>query len=175
MSQLPVITDALVMPGVSPTDSAWTLLVGLIIDGRQIAWGECTFAPADSDPDGRINEGIHILQEIIIPALIGQPLANVTALMSQVDEMRRAVTVVKAVTAETPPQKRSRRERFTSLLNPEQEIREIVERPLPPELRKGVSQALFSADDLIKNITIVETIAQLYSLEQAKSHPAIHQ
>jgi methylaspartate ammonia-lyase len=174
MSQLPVITDALVMPGVSPTDSAWTLLVGLIIDGRQIAWGECTFAPADSDPDGRLNEGIHILQEIIIPALIGQPLANVTALMSRLDEMRREVTLVKAVTAETLPHKRSRRELFTSLLNPEQEIREIVERPLPPELRHGVSQALFSAVSLVQDTSIVEAITQLYTLQPAKSPPPIH-
>jgi methylaspartate ammonia-lyase len=173
MSHLPTITNALVMPGVSAVRSELSLLVGLVIDDRRIAWGECTFA-ADSEQDGRLNESIHILQEIIIPALMGQPLGNVIALMEQIDQMRHDVTVVRPITAETPPPKRSRRELFTSLINPEQEIREVVERPLPPELRQGISQALFSAAALVEDSTIVEAVARIYSLQPAESPLPIH-
>jgi methylaspartate ammonia-lyase len=150
----------------------------LVVDDRQVAWGECLFSSAESERDGRLNVGVndalHILQEIIIPALMGQPLTNIAALMSQIDEMRHDVTIVKPITADTPPQKRSRRELFSSLLNPEEGIREVVERPLPPELRNGVSQALLSAAAMVQDVLIVETIADMYSLNPARSPLPIH-
>jgi hypothetical protein len=174
MSQIPIITNALVMPGVSASDSRWSVLVGLVVDDRQIAWGECLFNSAESEQNGRLQDAIHILQEIIIPALMGQPLTNIAALMSQIDEMRHEVTIVKPITADTPPQKRSRRELFSSLLNPEEGIREVVERPLPPELRNGVSQALFSAAAIVQDISIVEAIARQYDLNPTRSPLPIH-
>jgi methylaspartate ammonia-lyase len=94
--------------------------------------------------------------------------------MSQIDEMRHEVTIVKPITADTPPPKRSRRELFSSLLNPDEGIREVVERPLPPELRNGVSQALFSAAAVVLDVPIVEAIAEMYSLTPARSPLPIH-
>ncbi|MFZ0547657.1 MAG: hypothetical protein WAM60_19575 [Candidatus Promineifilaceae bacterium] len=174
MPQIPTITNALVMQGSSADVSRLTLLVGLIIDERQIAWGECILPTADSDRDGRLNESIHILQEIIIPVLIGQPLANITALMERIDRMEREVTVVRPITADSPPPRRSRRELLVSLINLEEEIREVVKRPLPLELRNGVSQALFSAAAIVEGVSNVEAVSRLYSLEAAKTPLPTH-
>lgn len=169
-----IITNVLVIPGVSAEKSELTLLVGLIVDGQQVAWGECILPAAELEQDGRLQEAIHIFQELIIPALRGQPLTKLTALMNQVDQMRHEVTVVRPVTAETPPPRRSRRELFSSLINPAQEIREAVKQPLPPQLRSGVSQALFSAAAMAANTTIVETLSQIYALQPATSPPPLH-
>jgi methylaspartate ammonia-lyase len=174
MSQIDVITNALVMPGVSVDSSTWSILVGLVIDDRRIAWGTCSFNRATSEADFGLNDGIYLLQESIIPSLIGQPLADLPDLMSQLDEMRREVEVVRPITAETPPPKRSRRELFSSLVNPSQEIREAVERPIPPELRQGVSQALVSAVALTQERMAVEAVAELYGLKGVGRPLAVH-
>jgi methylaspartate ammonia-lyase len=174
MSHLPTITNALVLPGASADPNYQSLLAGLIIDGRRIGWGECRLQPGGSEHGSLLDENIHLLEELIIPALIGRPLENVVALMAGIDEIRQRVTISRAITAESPPQKRTRRELFTGLINPEQELREVVERPLPPELRFGVSQALFSAAATVEEQTIVETIARLYSVNPAKAALPIH-
>ena len=168
------ITNALIMPGVSTAKSGWSLLVGLVIDDQQIAWGQCRFDQPQSEPTFGLDDGLHLLQERIIPLLIGQPLSSVRHLMAQLDEMVRQVTVVRPITAETPPLKRSRRELFNSLVNPSAEIQEVVERPLPPELRQGVSQALVSAVALTEDKLVIEVVAELYSLNRANSLLPVH-
>lgn len=162
------------MPGFSSTHSDRSVMVGLVINDQKIAWAECFFSSAESDQESQLKEVIYILQEDIIPSLMGQPLTNITALMEHIDQIKREVTVARPMTAETPPPKRSRRDLFTSLVNPEEEIREMVERPLPPKLRNGISQALFSASAIIKNNPIVETVAQLYGLMPAQSPLPVH-
>ncbi len=174
MSQNPIITNVIVLPGVSISDTLWTLQIGLVMDERRIVWGECRFDAAEFDNDLPLNEGIQILQEIIIPALLGQPPANVVPLMEGIDGMARDVTLVKAVTADMSPQRRSRRELFSSLLNPTDEIREVVKRPLPPALRNGVSQVLIAAAAMAQGWSVAETIAGLYGLQLAESPPDIH-
>jgi hypothetical protein len=72
MSQLPTITNAFVIPGVSASESRASLWVGLVVDERQIAWGECVLHSAESNPESHLNDAIYILQEIIIPSLMGR-------------------------------------------------------------------------------------------------------
>jgi methylaspartate ammonia-lyase len=174
MSQPATITNAFIMPGVSFTESQRSLQIGLVIDDRQIVWGRCTFNSAESEIDSRLQDGSQILQEIIIPSLIGQPLTNIPVLMGQLDQMRRNVTLVMPVSDETPPQRRSRRELFTSIINPADEISEVVERPLEAELRFGVSQALLSAAALVQDVSIVQYATDLYGLTPARTPPFIH-
>lgn len=174
MSQLPSISNAFVIPGASASETCASLLVGFVVDERQIAWGECVLHSAVSNPESQLNDATSILQEIIIPSLMGQPLVEVPRLMEQIDRMQHQVTLIMPVTVKTPPQRRSRRELFTSLLNPAEEIREVVERPLPPELRHGVSQALLSAAAAAQGISIVELAAEFYDLAPASSPLPIH-
>jgi methylaspartate ammonia-lyase len=60
------------------------------------------------------------------------------------------------------------------LLNPAEEIQEVVEWPLPPELRNGVSQALLSAAAVAQDISVVDAAAKIYNLAPASSPIPIH-
>lgn len=194
MSELPLITNALVLPGISVEESSWSLQVGLVTSQNQIAWSECRFEndpeqpavlsyahrpdnaglPNLTGPDFGPNEGAQLLQETIIPLLIGRSLNNLGPLMAEIDDLRREVTIIRPKTAETPPQKRSRRQLFTSLVNLDQEIRETVQLPLPPELRFGLSLALVEAAARVQGRTVVETLTEEFGLARAGKPLAVH-
>ena len=176
MSQSPTITNALVIPGIIVADAGWSVVIGLVVDDEQVAWSgfEIGLDGGTEEPDLGLNDGIRLLQEQIIPLLIGRPLGNVRPFMTQLNEMVYEVEVVRSITADSPPQKLSRRELFSGLVNPGQEIREVVERPLPPEMRLGVSLALLSAAAMGRGETVVETLARLYGLEPAVGSLPVH-
>lgn len=169
---------------------AEALAVGLILDGHQIAWGDCVAVEfsgkAGRHPLFRAEEGLKTVQATVAPALRGRQLTNFRELAAEVDALVEAVTVSQPVErgAGDVEETRtlSRRDLFR-LLRPGEEgdgpqaqaVEEVtVERRLHTALRYGVSQALLAALALARGATMAEVVAEEYGLPPPSQPVPIH-
>lgn len=178
LGKLSAITSIVTAPGLGTTSQgrAGTILVGIVIDNSEIAWGTCEAIPVDDLPDFqssfRADEGITTIEESVIPTLVGQKLTSFRQLVSKIEILRETVTLNKPIPQpESPSPGISRREIITGFLSssepdaaPELVEQITVERPIHPALRHGLSQAILAAVAMVRDLTVVEVIAEEFDL-----------
>jgi len=167
--------------------------VGLILDGDQIAWGDCVAVEfsgkAGRHPLFRAEEGLVTIQQRVAPVLRGRELSGFRELAAEVDALVEAVTVTRSAasarqhrSSEEEARTLSRRELF-SLLRPgeggapakAEEVEEVIEkRRLHTAVRYGVSQALLGAMALARGVTMAEVVAEEYGLPLPTEPVPIH-
>lgn len=195
MTSSPVITNILAVPGPgtaggqnSPPAHSWeTISIGVVLDGKHVAWGECVAAPtltgAEEETPFRIMEGTAVIQNQILPLLKGQPLNRFRPLAAQVDSLTEIVTITRPLPPAQPagPTKSfSRRDLFTERVWDPEWSKEIpteqmtVKRPIHHALRYGVSQALLAAVATSRRQSIAEVVAAEYGLPLPETAVAIH-
>ncbi|MCP4424702.1 MAG: hypothetical protein GY803_09435, partial [Chloroflexi bacterium] len=193
-SQKPVITHVLVIPDLDLSrrkDQSQDQIfpqkivsVGLVLDGERVAWGNCVADGRDAighPPRFAAVDGAISIQESVVPALQGQSLSSFRELAAIVESLTEQVTITQSLPQPEPGasvKKISRRDLFTGRLwSPEPKPRTkqvIIERPLHPAIRFGVSQALLKAAAMTRNLTIAELIADEYGLSLPPSPVPIH-
>lgn len=185
MTQLPAITTILVVPGFgivydradpASYQTQEIISIGLVLDGRQIAWGDCV-APRDSYlteyPPFDMTEGIATLKKTVIPILQGQTLGSFRDLAARIDALSEQVTITRPLPQPEPeaqPKGISRRDLFLGRLSAltgddKPRTEEVtITRLIHPAIRYGLSQALLAALATTRDLTVTEVIAQEYSL-----------
>lgn len=187
MAKIPGITAILITWGLSEPRShsnqhsdrrRESILVGVVVDGENIAWGTCPAIPVgleaypeSFDPAG----AAEAVRKEVIPALVGQSLDAFRPLAEAVEMLRETVTVTwQEIPVPHQENGISRRALLTGRLDAEDEpagrtVEETLERPLHPAVRYGLTQALLSAVALARGVTPAEIIATEYELSRPAS------
>ncbi len=182
LGKVPAVTSILTIPGLSRTgQGAPAILVGIVIDDSDIAWGSCEDFFVDGNPDPPlpfvVEKGIRTIQDQVVPILVGQGLSNFRPLDAAIESIRETVTILKPL---PQPKKElpgiSRRAIITGFLSTAEKdtsaasTEEImIERPLHPALRHGLSQAILSAVSKVRGMTTAEVICQEFNLPIPKT------
>ncbi len=166
---------------------AEALSVGLVLDGKKIAWGDCVAVEfsgkAGRHPLFRAEEGLVTVQQAVAPLLRGRKLTHFRDLATEVDALVEAVEISRPLTkprdegeeaARSSAQGLSRRDLLTApgrLLRAAREEESsagteqvVVERPLHTAVRYGVSQALLAAVAKAQGVTMAEVVAEEFDL-----------
>lgn len=155
-----------------------TVLIAVVVDGKDVGWGTCSVAPVDRvvypesfDPPALVEA----IRRQATPALVGQSLDAFRPLVEIVQALRETVTVTWQETP-VPHQNNSlsRRALLTGLLRDDEEpagrtVEETFERPLHPAVRYGLSQALLAAVARARSVTPAEVIAEEYDLSRPEA------
>ncbi len=154
-----MITDIVAVPGLSST--GYTLLVGVQGQNGRFAWADCV---VDDVP-----AGIQTVQNVIRPALLGQPLHQFRPLAEQVAALMETVTYTQTILPpENAPTKLSRRALFSGVLTPEPKTQTVVEkRPISSPIQFAVTYALLTA--VAHTTPIAQVLAHEYHLEYRPS------
>jgi methylaspartate ammonia-lyase len=167
--------------GVRPDE---TLLVGLVLDGRRIAWGKCV--PRLRTPFGALErqypgpflaaEAEAAIQAHMAPLLVGKPLAQFRPLAAALDTLTETVAVEPDVAAVETVEEAvvySRRGLFTGQSGrvrsqpPAETEKKDITRPVHPAIRQGVSQALLAAVAMAGDTSASAVLAAEYGEELA--------
>ncbi len=164
--------------------------VGLVLNGRTIAWGDCVAVcysgRAGRDPVFRTDEGLATVRRAVIPALQGREITTFHELASEVDALIESVEATRPLPQRKAGLERKEWSRRDLLTAPIQLWREAVQdekvstqrvtvdRPLHTAVRYGVSQALLKAVALARGITMAEVIAEEWDLPLPHEPVPIH-
>jgi methylaspartate ammonia-lyase len=143
--------------------------IGVRLDDGQIGWGEAVELTGFSQD--QLHATVH---NDVRPALVGQTLDDLPALMAQVDALTERVTLIETI---QPKQTGvSRRSLFTGIQEePEPIVRESVEiRPIFPSVRYAVTQAVLNARALAEKRTPVAILCTAFDLPAPKKRVPLH-
>ncbi len=182
-----VLTAAVLIPtqdvGQEPTEA---LSVGLLLEDGRVAWGDCVGA----EPALGYDEALRAVRRVVAPALEGRELAGFRDLAAEVEALGETATITLARSA-TGEEGRapgepdsqggiSRRALLTAPARlfgatapqPPASVQEessadqaVIERPLHPALRYGLSQALLRAVGLIQGRCMAQVLAAEWGLD----------
>lgn len=176
MSQGPIISRVLIVPGLSTLSDSYpqtvnlqSISIGLVIDGIRVFWGEYRPVTNDINPQS-------FLQEKIVPLLEGRPLAAFRAIMDDLDSLTETAEIIHTA-SQSKPSSVGRRRFLTGKLAADQTATtppKIEQRPLSPILCYCISRILHTALAALQSITVTELIAFEYTLPLQPSLAPIH-
>jgi methylaspartate ammonia-lyase len=152
------------------------LSVGLVLDGNQIAWGDCTGLVNHSiggrDPVFNNNVAETTIRNIITPLLIGKNVSQFKSLSEELDLLEESQEIISELPEHKPGDKLSRRDLFKSAGRVVSSSPQLEKKTVVGSLRSGVlygvSQALLSAVGLARRSTLTEIICREWRLPLPK-------
>jgi methylaspartate ammonia-lyase len=163
-------------------EPAEALSIGLVLDNGQVAWGDCVSVEfggkAGRFPLFRAGDGLTRVNEYLVPLLEGEDTSRFLLLLEEIDSITLPTEVEVQVPEHRAGDQISRRDLLTAparMLRKNPPVnKETRQLPLHPALRYGVSQALFQAAALARNLTLTEVICQEWDLILPEGPVPIH-
>lgn len=169
MSQSPIVSRVLIVPGLLQNGRFQSISMGLVIDEDRVVWGE--LQPDFDDP-------LAFLREKIAPIFEERPLTAFQAMMDELEGVEETAVITRQTPKEQPASVSRRRfltGNLTTAAKPALVTERVtVTRPARPTLRYGISQIILSALALARGQTVAETIAAEYELPLRHTPAPLH-